>query len=114
TLPPDAVALEAVEWMEVQAMKTGRRPRDEALIDRLLGKRRARIAESSRVTVTVRLLEALVDDFAGLRDVQAESARARDLARQPDVKKALARERASDDAEGRAISEIFTLEARLR
>ena len=36
TLPPDSVAIDAVEWMELQAMKVGRRTRDEALIDRLL------------------------------------------------------------------------------
>src|SRR4029077_14806433 len=37
-LPPAPVALEAIEWMELQAMKSGRRGRDEALIDRLLAK----------------------------------------------------------------------------
>ncbi|HMF98267.1 MAG TPA: hypothetical protein VKE96_28400, partial [Vicinamibacterales bacterium] len=39
TLPPDSVALDAVEWMELQAMKAGRKSKDEALIDRLLEKR---------------------------------------------------------------------------
>ena len=28
-LPPDSVALEAIEWMELQAMKSGRRTRDD-------------------------------------------------------------------------------------
>jgi hypothetical protein len=36
-------------------------------------------------------LDALVADFKGLRDVAAEAARAKDLSKQPDVKKALAR-----------------------
>ncbi len=31
TLPTDAVALEAIEWMELQAMKSGRRSRDDEL-----------------------------------------------------------------------------------
>jgi poly(3-hydroxybutyrate) depolymerase len=30
TLPPDAVATEAIEWLELQAMTAGIRPRDEA------------------------------------------------------------------------------------
>ena len=114
TLPPDAVAVEAIEWLELQAMKSGRRRRDEALIDQLLQKRRARIAESANPATTVHLLEALAADFTGLRDVAAEAARARELARQRDVKKALARERAGDDAEARRLDEIFELEAGLR
>jgi hypothetical protein len=114
TLPPDAVAVEAIEWMELQAMKSGRRRRDDTLIDRLLETRRARIAESPSPAATVHLLEALAADFTGLRDVAAEAARARDLARQPDVKKALAHERAADDAEARRLDQIFELEAGLR
>jgi len=113
TLPPDAVAREAIEWMELQAMKAGRRTKDDALIDRLFDARRRRIAEASDPAATVHLLEALAEDFKGLRGVQAEAARARDLSRQPDVKKALARERASDDAEIREVGEIFDLEAAL-
>jgi dienelactone hydrolase len=113
TLPPDSVALDAIEWMELQAMTAGRKPRDEALIDRLLEKRRARIAGATDSATAVHLLEALSDDFKGLRDVAAEGARARELARQPDVKKALSRERSNDDAEVRVLDEIFGLEAGL-
>jgi len=113
TLPPDAVAREAIEWMELQAMKAGRRTKDDALIDRLFDARRRRIAEASDPAARVHLLEALAEDFKGLRGVQAEAARARDLSRQPDVKKALARERASDAAEIREVGEIFELEAAL-
>jgi dienelactone hydrolase len=113
-LPPDSIALEAIEWMELQAMKAGRKPKDDALIDRLLEKRRQRLAASADGAATVHLLEAVADDFKGLRDVSAEAARARELSRQPDVKKALSRERSSDDAEARQLDEIFGLEAELR
>lgn len=113
-LPPDAVALEAIEWMEVQAMKSGRRVRDDALLDRLLEKRRQRIAAAASPAETVRLLDALVGDFTGLRDVSAEAARAKDLARQSDVRKALARERSADDGEERRLRDFFELEAELR
>ena len=44
TLPPDAVAIEAIEWMELQAMKSGRRTRDEALVGLLFEKRQEAIA----------------------------------------------------------------------
>lgn len=112
TLPPGDVALDAIEWMELQAMKSGRRPRDEALVDRLLEKRRSAI-EASSGTATVHLLEALVEDFKGLRDVSADESRAKDLAKQADLKKALAAERAFDDEESRIITELGSLEASL-
>ena len=70
TLPPHAVALEAIEWMELQAMTSGRRTRDDALVDRLLEKRRQLIAASTSAGDTVHLLEALVSDFNGLRDAR--------------------------------------------
>ena len=103
TPPPDDVAVEAIEWMELQAMKSGRRTRDEALVDRLLEKRRQKIAAASDPAETVHLLEALAEDFKGLRDVAADAARAKELARQSDVKKALARERSDDDAKIRKM-----------
>lgn len=113
TLPPDTVAYEAIEWMELQAMKSGRRARDEALIDRLLQKRRAAIDASASPVDTVHVLDALVADFTGLRDVSPDDARAKDVAKQPDVKKALAREKASDDSEARMLGGVFELEAAL-
>jgi len=75
TLPPDEVALEAIEWMELQAMKSGRRTRDAALIDRLFEKRQRVIAEAVNPAETVHLLEALVSDFTSLHDVTAEAKR---------------------------------------
>jgi len=113
TLPPDTVALEAIEWLELQGMKSGRRSRDDALIDRLFEKRQRLLAASTSPAGTVHLLDALAADFKGLRDVSAEAVRAANLSRQPDVKKALARERADDDAEARLLREIFDLEADL-
>ena len=59
------------------------------------------------------LLRALVSDFKGLLDVSAEENRLGKMANQPDVKKALKRERDADDAEGRMLGEIFELESRL-
>jgi dienelactone hydrolase len=113
TLPPDTVAVEAIEWMELQAMASRRRTRDEALVERLFEKRRRLIAASANPVETVHLLEAIVADFKGLRDVTAEAARLKELSRQPDVKKALTRERAADDAESGMLGEIFDLETGL-
>jgi dienelactone hydrolase len=114
TLPPDEVALDAIEWMELQAMKSGRRSRDDALVARLFEKRQRLVAAAPGAVAAVHLLEALADDFKGLRDVAAETAHARELSAQPEVRKALARERAADDAEIRLLRDIFDLEAGLR
>ena len=89
TLPPAAVALEAIEWMELQAMKAGRKTRDEGLIDRLFDKSQHAIAVAASPAATVHLLQDLADDFGGLRDVAAFTARASDMSRQKDVKQAL-------------------------
>jgi len=115
TLPPGAVALEAIEWLELQAMKSGKRTRDEPLIDRLFDKRQRAIAATADTpAATVRALKALVADFGGLRDVSAAAARVAQLSKQQDVKRALARERDDDDAEARLLEDVMTLEAGLR
>ena len=113
TLPPDDVAVEAVEWMELQAMQSGTRRRDAALAARILEKRRSRIVSSSSAADTVYLLRAVVSDFRDLADVSAESGRLEELSRQADVKKALKQERDADGAEKRMLGEIFELEGRL-
>ena len=96
------------------ALRAGRRARDESLVGRLLEKRRRSIAAATSAAATLHLLDALVADFQGLSDVSAEADRARDLAKQPDVKKALSRERAADDGEARLLAGVVDLEAGLR
>jgi pimeloyl-ACP methyl ester carboxylesterase len=113
-LPPDDVAQDAIEWMELQAMRSGRRGKDEASIDRLLDKRRQQIAGSVDPVKTVYLLSALVSDFNGLRDVSVEERRASELSKQRDVKKALSQDRAAVDDEWRTIEQIYGLEASLQ
>lgn len=112
TLPPDDVAFAAIEWLELQAMIAGLRPREEGLIDALLKKRRDGIAADGGA-VALHQLEALVADFKGMRDVSAESARVATLSKDKDVKDALARERRIDETERRMLDEFFETEQRL-
>ncbi len=113
TLPPNDVAFEAIEWMELQAMQSGRRSRDQRIAGTILETRRARIAASSSPAETIYLLQTLVSDFKGLLNVSAEAHRLEEMSRQSDVRKALKRERESDDAEARMLGEIFDLERQL-
>lgn len=84
-MPPE-LATAGVEWMEVQAMKAGSRPKDPALLEELWKKE---IAAAQALETAGRTLDAAqrytaaARDFQGLRTVQetAEaSAKGRDLA----------------------------------
>ncbi|HKY06360.1 MAG TPA: hypothetical protein VJQ56_15800, partial [Blastocatellia bacterium] len=46
--PPASACIEAIEWMEIEAIKANRRGRDETLIAALFDKRMARAAEYER------------------------------------------------------------------
>jgi len=109
TLPPDDVALEAIEWMELQAMKAGRRTRDDALVARLYEKR-GRRAQAATGVEAVNLLEDLTADFKDLRDVKAEESRAQELGKQSDIKKERSRQRGFDDEEAKLIADLASLE----
>jgi hypothetical protein len=113
-IPPETVALEAIEWLELQAMRSGRRTRDQALIDTLLAARRRRIQAASDALDRLRLLEATVADFSELADVSGLSRERDTLARDPDVRQRVARERADLDAEARQLDTALAAESRLR
>ncbi len=109
TLPTDDVALEAIEWLELRAMISGVRTRDDGLIERLLEKRR-RAIDSSESVSAIHQLEAFVADFKGLRDVSQEEARVAALSKNRELKKALEREPRDDAAERRMLDEVFEWE----
>ena len=111
--PPGAVAVEAVEWMEIQAMKSALTARDQALIDRIYARRTAALAAAKSDQDAFVALEALVEDFTGLRDVAGFTARAAALGRDKRVREALKQERAEEDREQRQWSEILVLENQL-
>jgi pimeloyl-ACP methyl ester carboxylesterase len=125
------LALEAVEWMELQAMKTGLKPRDDGQIDRLLAARVASVsAGTSRSDAgktdagtadagkgdknTFLALQAIVDDFQGLRDVSAFAARATELGRDKGIRAALQQDRDEDRREETMLRDVRSLEAQLK
>jgi dienelactone hydrolase len=113
TLPPEAIASEAIEWLELQAMVAGVRVRDEGLIDRLLDKRR-RAIDTVESVATLHRLEALVADFKGLRDVSPEESRRAALSKVGAIRKEAGREADDDAAQQRMLDEVFELEQQLR
>ena len=105
TLPPPEVAMQAIGWLELQAMRSGSRPRDEALIDRLWASRERVIAAAGESVAAVHRLRETADDFRQLRDVTTIEARAADLAKRKEIKRALDRERADDETEMQLVDE---------
>lgn len=80
--PPPELATLAVEWMELQAMRQGLRPRDDGFVEALY---RAEIEASRALEADSRLLDALrryqaiTRDFTGLRDTSESSREAKRL-----------------------------------
>jgi pimeloyl-ACP methyl ester carboxylesterase len=114
SLPPDSLAMEAVEWLELEAMRSRRRETDTALVHALVASRQARLQAATARPVRLRLLRAMAADFAGLHDVSAFKAEADRLAADPQVKDALERERADLETETRLLNEGLEQESRLR
>ncbi len=103
---PIETATSGVEWMELQAMKSGLRPRDETLLDAFFSKRMARADAQADNLGRMRELKQIAADFDGLRDVATLVQSAEALERQPDVAAALEAERAEDAREVRVRTEV--------
>jgi poly(3-hydroxybutyrate) depolymerase len=107
------LAMQAVEWLELQAMKRGLEPQDNDEIDRLLAARIASARSGGRDVETFRALQAIADDFQGLRDVTEIARRAAELGRDRAVRAALGTERDEDSREDAILREIGALASRL-
>jgi poly(3-hydroxybutyrate) depolymerase len=90
-LPP-AVAMEAVEWMEVQAMKSGRRARDEGFIEGAWdnGLRQAREFEAAKNSYEAfQAYRWLVETFSGLHSVNEAEQKLNEYKNAREVKDAI-------------------------
>jgi hypothetical protein len=113
TLPPAPVAMQAIEWLEVQAMAKGTRTRDAALVDRLFNRGMDAAEHEPTPAAQASALEALAKDFAAVCDVAALAARVAKLMKDKDINRVLSQARSSDDREWQLIGELATLEARI-
>lgn len=95
--PPVSVATAAVEWMELHAMKAGKRPRDEDFINttwqQLLNEART-LEESKKYLEAYELYLELAESFKGLRDVAQIETKANQLSESREVKAAIREEQA--------------------
>jgi len=88
--PPAEVAGRSLEWMQLQAMKSGLQPKNDSWIAQLL---LARLEEAQalehegRLFDALRVYRAVEEDFAGLQDVAVAAARVRELGNSRAVKR---------------------------
>jgi predicted esterase len=108
--PPAEICTRGIEWLELQSMKAGRRPRDGAIIDALYDKAVAlsRAAEGGGNPGEWYLQEkAVAEDFRGLKDVSGFEASAARLASSREVKKYLQDEKGQQAAQYHRQSELL-------
>jgi hypothetical protein len=92
---PESLMIEALGWLELQAMRDGLRPKDEALIKEIWAARVAALPKQPAVEA-YNAAKSLAADFKGLANTAEYEAKARDLAASREVKDALKAEAALD------------------
>ena len=111
--PPNELAGEAIEWLEIQAMKSGRRTADPAIVDRAFARRIAQTNAQTNELDTSRALQALAADFEGLRDVTNFADRLASMRRQKPVREAAKKELEMEQREEHMLTDLIALEAQL-
>jgi dienelactone hydrolase len=112
--PPD-VCVKAIEWMELQAMKSKRRTQDDPFIDRLLksAEEAAQAYQSDgRVYEAYVAYSGIAIDYKGIRDVSQFEKKAAVLKDSKPVKQALSKERDQETEQIRRSSELFDLKSK--
>ena len=107
------LAIEAVEWMEVQAMKAGLKPRDKSEIDRLFTARKAAVGAGTPDKTTFLAFQAIVNDFQGLTDVSDLAKQVEELGRNKSIRAAIKKDLDEDRREETILRDIAALVARL-
>lgn len=107
-----ALADEAIAWLELQAIKTNRRARDEAFVtdvfNQNLGRARAAEAAGKSYEAYTRFAD-LAGDFKGLKDVAEFEKRAAELKDAKEIKQAIKQEDEQEREQQVRVRELFTL-----
>lgn len=104
TWAPATVLTEAVEWFELQAMRAGARPKEEAMIQALLQKRLTGVP--AQPVERWRAMKSLAADFEGLTDTAEFEKTAHELAVSREVKDGLKAERALQSREDDLLEQL--------
>ena len=104
---PSELAVEALEWLELQAMRTGTRAKDDAMIDRMFAARKAELAAMKDLGEIYYANRDMATDFKGLRDVEAFAKQADEMTNRKDVVEAVRKIIVGDMDESRVDAEIL-------
>jgi dienelactone hydrolase len=109
---PKELCGQAIEWMEVQALRSGRRARNAALIDELLEKalQRAKAHEAAfNLYAAFADYSSIARDFKGLRNVEEYEKKGAELKGSAAVKDHIKQERSQIQAQDSRTKELFLL-----
>ena len=93
---PASMVETALTWVEVQAMRSNRRPKEEALIERSFKQQTNRAEEllaAGKYIEAEAAFRAIVRDYAGMRDTSSSNEKLKNLTGSPELKKALKADR---------------------
>lgn len=107
------LAIEGVEWMEIQAMKSGIAKRNDGLINESWERRVAAMEALGDDASKMLQMDSIVADFKGLKDVSALASRAAELRKQKNVKKALQKQNEEETREEQTRTELYGYEQRV-
>ena len=111
---PKEICTESIEWMQIQAMKSGTLEKNGALIDKLFAKATAAAGtyeSSSKPYDAFVSYEALAADFKGLKDVTEFEKKAASLKDSKEVKQALKQEKEQVDKQLSKEKELRSFKA---
>ncbi len=114
---PAELCIAAIEWMEIQAIRSGNRKKDETLIEALLKKNldKALSYESAgRAYEAYLIYEAAARDFKQLSDVRAIETKAAQLREAKEVRDAIKQEKEQEEKQATRSKELFALRQALK
>src|ERR1051326_7868936 len=110
--PPISVATAAIQWMQLQAIKTGKRSRDEGFInatwEQLLNQART-LEQANQYVEAYELYLDLATSFKGLRDVAEIETKVNQLRNSSELKTAIREEQAQIKKQRELEARINTL-----
>lgn len=114
-LPKD-LAGEALEWMNLQAMKAGRMETDKKFVEDLLAKQMSKaqtLFQNGDVLQAARVYENIVNNFKDISDVKSAGEKLAEINQGKSYKKALAEEKSLIDEQQRTAKKIISMGADL-
>ena len=114
--PNGSYCSRAMDWMELQAMKRDRRPKDAAWLQQQFDSRmeEAKTTEASNVFDGFLSYNGMLEDFAGLMDTGAITKKVSELSNSDVVKKALEERKKREEYEQKQLDKYLKVLAQLR